>query len=99
MATIVGYVDKSIFVQVDGGEAVVGTVTAPVTFTSPDPDVVGIAVQAGTGPAEVTIDDPEHAGCPADITLAAYVKTGDDHTSIGSFTCCTGCQPAPYDGD
>lgn len=94
--TIVGYVDKSILVEVDGIEAAIGTVSVPVTLSAPASTagpVVDVYLRVSAADPEVTVDQPTHDGCPADITLAAYVKTGDDRTHIGHLVCCAECRP------
>ncbi len=90
--TVVGYVDKSILVDLDGTEIVVGTASVPVTFSPPDDDG---EIEVGAGPVNVTLDTPSHDGCPADLALPAYVRTGDDRSAIGDILCCTDCQPTP----
>jgi hypothetical protein len=89
-ATTVGYVDKSIFVQVDGAEVVVGMVTVPVTFNGPDSNG---NVDTNTGPVQITIDHPDHNGCPENLPVATYIRTGDERTPAGDLLCCTECQP------
>lgn len=93
--TVVGYVDKSIFVEVDGVEIVVGMATVPVTFRQPD---TAGHVETDAGPVQITFDFTGHGGCPADLYLPNYVKVGDDRHVIGETGCCAKCQPtSPFD--
>lgn len=99
---VYGYVDKSILVQVDGGEVAVGTVSIPVAFEVPDQPVSNIrdlTVRVHALTPEITVDQDGHDGCPADITFACYVRSGDDRDDVGTYTCCADCQPAatPYE--
>lgn len=88
----VGYVDKSILIDVDGSEYAVGLVSVPVTISGPvTTDPITVAVEAGR--PDIRVDTTEHDDCPGDITLTPYLRTGDDRTPLGDLICCPECQP------
>lgn len=96
MAEVGAALQKGIYIDDPDGRAVwMGNIDIPLHLAvdPPLPDLAAINVRVRAGDPQVTTKLADHADCPADLTLPAYVAMGGDRLDVGELTCCNTCRP------